>query len=530
MADTDVSLGKAEILGQLERILRSKNFSASQRNKAFLKYVVTAGLVGDADRLKEYTIATEVFGKDSSFDPRGDAVVRVEARRLRRALEHYYLTEGVEDAVSILMPKGGYRPAFSRQDTKQTENSFTRARNDAIAGEFERSKPTVFVSEFANDGLAASQNFSTGFTRQLLVGLTRFAELVVIPRESPKPNAQAPEAELCFQLAGNVTMTPAGIEIEAHLIDAKSGQYVWAQSFDLPRQPAHAQITRDDIANQVVRELAQVYGIIFSKVHEKDGTPPGALKSYESVGQFYRYWQTFDREMFERVRCDLEAALESDPGYAEANACLSLVYTNAFRFAHDVSAIVSDPRVRAMELAQTAIEWAPQSSRGFHALGLAAWFSGDMDGGLEALETGFRLNPNDTEVMASLGHHLALLADWERAIPLLEESFVRNPAQPKAYRVMLSVYHFVQRDFERAISEAKKVYAPKVVHGYLMVAVCAAKLGKVAETQSALDSLLAIDPDYRTNIGKDLAKRNLCSELQRRLGEGLECAFDLVSR
>ena len=65
-------------------------------------------LAGRADRLKGYTIATDVFGRDESFDPQTDPVVRLEARRLRRALEHCYLTAGRDDPIRIEIPKGGY--------------------------------------------------------------------------------------------------------------------------------------------------------------------------------------------------------------------------------------------------------------------------------------------------------------------------------------------------------------------------------------------------------------------------------------
>ena len=71
-------------------------------------------LAGRADRLKGYTLATDVFGRDDSFDPQTDPVVRLEARRLRRALEHCYLTAGRDDPIRIEIPKGGYAPICER--------------------------------------------------------------------------------------------------------------------------------------------------------------------------------------------------------------------------------------------------------------------------------------------------------------------------------------------------------------------------------------------------------------------------------
>ena len=77
------------IIAELERILASKDFDASGRNRRFLRHVVEETLGGRADRIKAYSIATSVFGRDQSFDPQNDPIIRIEAGRLRRSLERY---------------------------------------------------------------------------------------------------------------------------------------------------------------------------------------------------------------------------------------------------------------------------------------------------------------------------------------------------------------------------------------------------------------------------------------------------------
>src|SRR3954447_13038644 len=103
----------------LQRVIGSQEFSTSDRKKRFLKYIVQEALARHADRIKAYTIAVDIFGRDPSFDPAYDPVVRIEAGRLRRCPEHYYLTEGSADQVQITIPKGGYVPQFTlRKETK----------------------------------------------------------------------------------------------------------------------------------------------------------------------------------------------------------------------------------------------------------------------------------------------------------------------------------------------------------------------------------------------------------------------------
>ena len=98
---------------ELERVLASPDFVASDRLKEFLRFVVEEALAGRGDRLHAYPIALEVLGRDASFDPQTDPVVRMEAGRLRRRLERYYFGAGQSDPVRIDIPKGGYAPTFT---------------------------------------------------------------------------------------------------------------------------------------------------------------------------------------------------------------------------------------------------------------------------------------------------------------------------------------------------------------------------------------------------------------------------------
>src|SRR4051794_1917160 len=84
-----------EVQAQLERVLASPDLDVRARARKFLRYIVEETLAGRADRIKAYSIGIEVFERDASFDAQSDPVVRIEAGRLRRGLEHYYLVAGL---------------------------------------------------------------------------------------------------------------------------------------------------------------------------------------------------------------------------------------------------------------------------------------------------------------------------------------------------------------------------------------------------------------------------------------------------
>src|ERR1700686_1221977 len=103
------------VRGQLDRILASATFADAERASRFLRFVVERALEGRAAEIKEIGGAVEVLGRNPSFDPRSDPIVRTEAGRLRTRLNSYYEAEGKADEIQIGLPKGGYVPEFAER-------------------------------------------------------------------------------------------------------------------------------------------------------------------------------------------------------------------------------------------------------------------------------------------------------------------------------------------------------------------------------------------------------------------------------
>lgn len=107
-----------EVRRQLRRIIESPDFYASERNRRLLQHVVERSLRGE--QTNGYEIGTQVFGRPATFDPTKDPIVRIEASKVRRDLEVYYLKSGRQDPVLIILPKGRYRAVFSYQTAEDT--------------------------------------------------------------------------------------------------------------------------------------------------------------------------------------------------------------------------------------------------------------------------------------------------------------------------------------------------------------------------------------------------------------------------
>lgn len=515
-----------DIRAQLHRILECDHFDASERNKRFLAFAVEESLQGRADRIKAYSIATSVFGRNDSFDPQQDAIVRIEAGRLRRSLEHYYLTSGKDDPIRIEIPIGSYVPSFLRTEDMKAEA--TGLRSDPVAELVRR--PLIQVTGFEGEASSdADTLLARSISRHVIVSLARFTDLTVIGDDpllraeaSSKPSDFGSQ-EVDFILKGTAAVAEGQLHVDAMLIDARTGRFVWTDYIERDLMIATLPRLRAAVADQIVRAIAQPTGVIFSYT-ARLGPAESPLRSaaFDNVLRFHNYWRTFDRDEFEPVRLALEQTIISDPKYAEAFACLSQMYTNSVRFGYMGFATTLNPLRRALGLAQRAIQLSPRSSQGYLALGTAYWFSGQVSSALEAYETSRSLNPNDMEITAELGLRYALRGNWDKGIALINQAYSGNPALPRNYRIGLSLWHFVEGRYEEALSEAWKIDMPGVIYTHALVAICAAKLGRTAEADSALRSLQSLVPDYGQKAALDLQDRNLHPELIEKIVVGLQ--------
>jgi len=152
-----------KVAEQLNRILAGKAFRQADRLKRFLSFIVEETLAGRGERLKEFVVGVEVFGKPESFDPRNDPIVRVQARRLRAQLARYYREEGLDSEVLIELPKGGYAPVFRLIKSAPVR----RAVSPTLV-----SRNTAVVVPFADHSASGGQEpFCDGLTEEIVHAL-----------------------------------------------------------------------------------------------------------------------------------------------------------------------------------------------------------------------------------------------------------------------------------------------------------------------------------------------------------------------
>jgi TolB-like protein/Flp pilus assembly protein TadD len=312
-------ISESVVRHELDAVLASGFFRDAELLKRLLRYAVEQTLFGRARELKEYRVGLEVFGRDGSFDPRLDPVVRMAARRLRAKLSEYYASEGQRAELRIEIPKGGYAARFSAAPV--------RIRVEPLAAPIR----WVAVLPFQNlSGDPAQEYLADGITETLITDLAQIRALRVISRTSAwtykgtTKNLPQIARELSVDAVVEGSMMRSGdrIRICAQLIDAASDTHLWAQGYDvdvldlLSLQSGVAQA----IVHEVGVKLTPQERLRIGTVRLTD---PAAHDAY-LLGRYH--WNKRTAESIDKAIELFEKASRIDPNAAEAYVGLASAY------------------------------------------------------------------------------------------------------------------------------------------------------------------------------------------------------------
>jgi TolB-like protein len=532
----------AEIRDQLERILSSSDFAVPERARKFLRYVVEETLAGRGDRIKGYSIATQVFNRSETFDSQSDPAVRIEAGRVRRALERYYLVAGKNDPIVTTIPKGGYLPLFERRDTEGPTNpaagpggSDPRERRSRATypSSSHYEVPSILVVPFSDLGDGrASKVQALGLTAEVIHQLATFKELVVIvgrepdlhedPRDDPGDTGGNRRAR--YALEGSVRSSRDRIRFAARLVDRDSGAVLWSGAYDGDLSVKDLVAFQEEAAQRVATIVGQPYGIVFQADLARTTQHPDDKEAYSCTLAYFAYRAELDPRQHESVRNSLECVVERFPSYATAWALLSLIYLDEDRFEFNVKPDAPAPLDRALDAANRAVNLDPDNVRALQAQMLAKFFKQQVDAAFAVGERALALNPNDTELCSELGVRHVTSGDRKKGVMLLQRALSRNPAHADYYFAQLAIAAFHDRDLDNAVRFIRKVNLGSNPIYLLTAAAIYAQSGLNAEAKRAAERVLALRPSFLKNPNLEFAKRNISPEVQAYFVEGFRKA------
>ena len=508
----------AEIREQLERIVSSTRFTSAPGATRLLRFLVEETLAGRGEQLKEFTLATGVFGRDASFDPKIDPSIRVEASRLRQRLEHYYLTLGRNDPVLIELPRGGYVLVFSRntdvlhvrRDIDATRASRTR---DAAGVPLLRG-PWLAVLPFQNLGGEEDAVFADGITVEIMTALSRFREIHVIGRSTvlryrDERDAAAWHRELGvdFVVAGDAWRDNDRVRIHARLLDAPRGEVLWAETFERDLATTEIFLVQDEIATRVAATVAQPRGALAAPVLARiPQRPSGRLGSYECLLRFYEYCANRSPEAHASLRDGVRQSLRMETRIASLWTVASFLATDTARFGYNPEGDRDAALDEAMRAARRAIRLDRQDALGYHAMFLAHFNCGDIRAFRRAADRAVALNPNNSEILADYGTHLTMCDEWELGLLLLRGALILNPEPPDWYWIPFFIWHFERKEFDAALDMALRAQSDGFFWTHAVHAMAYEALGRHEPAHASINRLLEVYPGFAECAEEELAR------------------------
>jgi serine/threonine-protein kinase len=466
---------------QLDRLLASETFQQADRLKRFLTFIVQEALAGRGAELKEYVIGVNVFRKETSFDPRTDPIVRVQARRLRAKLFRYYREEGRTDRLMIELPKGGYAPVFK---DRETAISPPRSVSAALI-----TRNTALVLPFSDHSADASLDaFCKGVRDEVVHQLARLSGLRLLESRDDRDLDAARDAA-ALMIGGVVRRDGDRVRVDVHMIDGASGCYLWSESVDGTLAETFA--VHERVADVVVKRLEPD---LKSNGAFRVARPAVNLAAQNLYLQGRYHLNQRTEEGLRKALDFFEKALGEDAQYAVAHSGLADAYG---LMAHYGVLGPAEVWTKAASHAATAVMLDDFSAEGHTSLAhVKATQDWDWHGAEHEFLYAITLNPR-----YATAHHwyaASCLAPLGRLDEALEELRISQSLDPVSSIVArdLAVIHFYRRDFETALEQCDHTIElnPHFAPAYWMLGVIQEQRRDFDESAAAFQRAVYLSP------------------------------------
>jgi TolB-like protein/Tfp pilus assembly protein PilF len=509
-----------KVAEELNRILSSKAFRQADRLKRFLAFIVEETIASRGERLKEFVVGVEVFGKDDSFDPRNDPIVRVQARRLRAQLSRYYREEGQEDEIVIELPKGGYAPVFRSLQSlpvRRTISPTLVSRNTVLVLPFSDHSPAGDLGYFCQ-GL--SQEIIHTLAGADTIRLVAWSEATEAPA-STKEAASRTNAALI--VSGSVRQAGREVRITTHLINAAGGCYVWSGAIDRTLDDAFT--VQEEVARTVAEQLkSELVGGTQTRAVRR---PTENLAAYNLYVQGRYHVSQRTEEGLRKAVEFFEKAIVENAQYAEAYSGLADAYG---LLGHYGVLAPAEVWTKAASNAAWAVLQDENSAEAHtslaHVKSTQDW---DWLGAEREFQRALALDPR-----YATAHHwyamscLAPLGRLEEAIEEITLAQALDPISSIIARDLARIYYYKQ-DYEAALEQADHTIElnPHFSPGYWILGLVQEQRGEFDESAAAFQRALQLSPRsplLQSALGRTFALSGKHSEALRILKDQHELA------
>lgn len=385
---------------------------------------------------------------------------------------------------------------------------------EASAGSIQSTteKPSIAILSFVNQSGDKEQDyFAEGITEDITTDLSKVTGLYVTSRSATlrfrngrdDPKAVAKTLGVAHILEGSVRRSANRLRITATLIDAKTGEQLWAQRFDRNAKDVFA--IQDEITNHVVQELsARLKGPALTPV-KASYTPNLEAYDFYIRGRAKRLPPTPDNLAAALVM--FEKAIALDPKFAGGYAGASFVNLLRYDISPEPLSVALKKLETATRFAEKAVELDPSFGPGWSNLADSYVRKRKFRTALVAGRTAITVAPNDSLMRAGYGRFLGYVGRPKEGIEQVKQAMRMSPdSLPMLY--FLGANYRVAGDFAKAIealTEHRKRLGGRVVPAPTSQLIAAlAQANRLDEAKAEVRAVLKAVPHYSV----ELATRN----------------------
>ena len=431
-------------------------------------------------------------------DPGGIMVSSVVHEQVRDKLSFGFEDMGEQIVKNIARPVSVHRVHLAEVASATTKSVADQRRPVSASSD----RPSIAVLPFANmSGDPEQEYFADGIAEDIITGLSKLRWFFVIARNSSftyKGNTvdvkrAARELGVRYILEGSVRKGGNRVRITAQLIDAATGNHIWADRYD--GELADVFALQDEITKKVV--VAIEPKLLEAEALRSQNRSAEDLDAWETVIHANSlFWRMTEAEGAAAIDM-LDRAIKRYPNYAPAHSMLAFMLLVSSHL--QVTPTMGHELKRAPELGARAAELDDSDPWAHLALGYVAFMQRRMTESVAEFQRALQLNPNFAAAHGYLGWALAFDGQSDNAMIHLQEALRMSPHDPQnaIFNVGVAISHYMAERYDDAIAACRTAFQTRagMARGTRIYIASLAQAGRLEEARAALARMKETHPD-----------------------------------
>ena len=371
---------------------------------------------------------------------------------------------------------------------------------------------TIAVLPFNDMSATQDQQYlADGITEELITGLAKFPEFLIVARDSTFTYKDKPtdvrqvgkDLNARYVVDGSIQRSGQNVRVAAQLVDANTGSQLWADRYD--RQVDNIFAIRDEIMRSIAGTLGGSAGkLAQAEVARLSGKDPNSFTAYDYLMRGWYEWHKFTREGNAAALDLFEQARKIDPDYARAYVGLAW----AFEMNYDYDWTDDYDKTLKLELenASTAVRLDPNDYQAQWVLGYAYLYNRQHQEAMAHYLRARDLNPNDTDLLADMGDLLIYIGQPKQAIDQVKEAIRLNPLHANWYAYYLGWAYEeagMPKEAIEILEQAIDLQNPDDEQLWYLPALAAAyanpAVGRMDDARQIVKTILSRKPEFSTS-------------------------------